>query len=138
MPRLEETDLLCDVGALGRRRRADDDQSMRGIECRERLVGQSVSRREVVAVAKDGAQALGDRAYRGLATDKVLVDAKAFQSTMQPLGPAGIGVAVGDEGAVFVGDGLCHCCFDPMLEPKTAPGSIMSKTGRRLNLQFGK
>jgi hypothetical protein len=34
-------------------------------------------------------------------------------------------VAVRDEGAVLVGDGLCHGCFGPHLEPKTAPGSIM-------------
>ena len=55
-----------------------------------------------------GRSALGDRARRGLAADQVLVDAEAFERAMQPLGPGRIGVAVGDEGAVFQRDGLGH------------------------------
>ena len=79
MTRLEEADLLVDVMALGGSRRADHDQSMRSIERGERLLVQRMTCREVVAVAEDGAQCLGDRARGRLAADKVLVDAKAFK-----------------------------------------------------------
>ena len=56
MARLEEPDLLSDVMALGRSRRADHDQGMRGIERRKGLVAQCMPGSEVVAVAEDGAQ----------------------------------------------------------------------------------
>jgi hypothetical protein len=41
--RLEELDLFVDVMALGRSRRADDDQGARGIERGERLVGECMA-----------------------------------------------------------------------------------------------
>ena len=75
---------------------------------------------EVVAVADDGTERLGDGPCRGLAAHEVLVDAKALEAAMQPPGPSRIGVALGDKGAVFERDGLGHgscaacagCAFD--------------------------
>ena len=88
MPRLEEPDLLVDVVALGGGRRADDDQRGRGIERGKRLVGEGMARGEVVAVAEDGAERLGDRTRRGLAAHQVLVDGEGFERAVQPLRPA--------------------------------------------------
>ena len=92
--------------ALGRDWRAEDDQRRRGIERSYRLVIQGVTSGEVLAVAKDGTQSLGDRACGGFPADKVLVDVEAFESPMQPLGPARVSVAVGDEGSILQGNGL--------------------------------
>ena len=71
------------------------------VECRERLLGEGVARGEFVAVAEDGAQRLRDRSRRGHPADKVLVDVKGLEPAMQPLRPARVGMAVGDEGAIF-------------------------------------
>ena len=108
MPRLEQPDLFVDVVALCGSGRADDDESGRGVQRGERLLRERMARGEVVAVAEDGLQRCGDRARRGLAAGEILVDGEGFERAMQPLGPRGIGVAVGDEGAVFEGDRLCH------------------------------
>jgi hypothetical protein len=55
---------------------------------------------------EDGAQAIGNCSGRGFPTDKVLINAEAVEPVMQPLGPAHIGVIIGDKSPVFVGDGL--------------------------------
>ena len=82
MPRLEEPDLLIDVVALGSGRRADHDQSRGGVERRKRLVGQRVSRGEVIAVAEGRAERLGYCARCRLTADQVLVDRERFDHAM--------------------------------------------------------
>jgi hypothetical protein len=70
--------------------------------------GHRLSRCEVFAVAEDRAQALGDGASRRLPSGKVLVDLEALEPALQPLRPRRIGVAVGDEGAIFERNRLSH------------------------------
>jgi hypothetical protein len=48
------------------------------------LIGQRVAGGEVIAVAEDGAQRVGDGARGGLAAHEVLVDAERFKRAMQP------------------------------------------------------
>ena len=67
-----------------------------------------MTRGEVVTIAEDGPERLGDRTNSRLAALEVLVDVEAFERAMQPLGPRRVGVAVGDEGAVFECDRLGH------------------------------
>jgi hypothetical protein len=50
--------------------------------------------------------------------DQLLVDAEAFQAAMEPPGPQRISVVVGNKGAVFVGDGLCHPASTPRTEDR--------------------
>jgi hypothetical protein len=119
--RLEQADFFRDVFAARRGGRADHDERSRGVQRRQRLVREGVPGGEVVPVAEDGAERLGNRARRRLAAGQILVDAEAFQAEMQPLGPCGIGVAVGDKGAVAISDGFSHGCLDPMLGLFTAP-----------------
>jgi hypothetical protein len=65
---------------------------------------------EVVAVAEDGAQRFRNRTGRRRPTCEILVDAETFERAVQPFRPRRIGVAVGDEGAIFDGDRLGHGC----------------------------
>ena len=118
---LEQADFLGDVGAPCCRRRAEDDQGSGGVQRRQRLVREGVPGGEVVAVAEHGPQRFRDGAGRRLAAGQILVDAEALQPAMQPFGPCGIGVAVGDKGAVAISDGFSHGCLDPMLGLFTAP-----------------
>jgi hypothetical protein len=59
-----------------------------------------------VKSSRSRAKLAGNFAGRRLATDQVLVDRERFQAAMQPPRPAGVGVAVGNEGAIFEGSGL--------------------------------
>ena len=108
VPRFEQPNFFRDIGALGGGRRADDDQRGGRIERGERLVAERMAGGEVVAVAEDGPQGFGYGPALGLTPDQVLVDAERLQPAVQPLGPSRVGMAVGDEGAVFVRDGLRH------------------------------
>src|SRR5262249_3751641 len=108
MTRSEEPDLLGNVTALGRRRRANDDQRMRSVERGKCLLRQRVAGSELVAVAKDRTQCLWNRPNRRRTPCKVLVDGEAFKRTMQPLRPICVGVAIGDEAAIFEDDRLGH------------------------------
>ncbi len=76
------------------------------IECGERLLGECMTRGEFVTIAEDGAERLGDRSRRSHPAYKVLVDVKGLEPAMQPLGESRVGMAVGDEGAVFGRVGL--------------------------------
>ena len=58
-----------------------------------------MARGEIVAIAENRAERLGDRAGRRLAAGEVLVDAEILERAMQPLGPRRVGVAIGDKGA---------------------------------------
>jgi hypothetical protein len=86
--RLEETNLLVDVSALGGVRRADRDQRCGRVERGKRLLGQRMPGGKVIAVAEDGLERLRDGSGCGLPADKVLVDAEAFKPAMQPFGCA--------------------------------------------------
>jgi hypothetical protein len=119
--RLEEADFFRDVFAARRGGRADHDQGSGRIQRRQRLVRQGMPGGEVVAVTEDGPQRCRDGAGGRLAAGQILVDAEAFQAAMQPFGPCGIGVTVGDKGAVAISDGFSHGCLDPMLGLFTAP-----------------
>jgi hypothetical protein len=108
MPRFEQPRLFVDVVAARRVGRADHDQSRGRVERRKRLLGQSLAGGEVFAVAEDRAQARGDRASRRLPSGQVLIDLEAFEPTLQPFRPARVGVAVGDEGAIFERERVRH------------------------------
>jgi hypothetical protein len=72
-----------------------------------------MTRGKVVTVAEDGPERLGDRTNSRLAPGQVLVDVKILKRAVQPLRPRRIGVAVGDEGAVFKRERLGHG-FEPI------------------------
>jgi hypothetical protein len=86
--RLEQADFFRDVFAARRGGRADHDERSRGVQRRQRLVREGVPGGEVVPVAEDGAERLGNRARRRLAAGEILVDAEAFRAEMQPLAHA--------------------------------------------------
>jgi hypothetical protein len=113
MTLLEEPDLLVDIVALRRRGRAKHDQRRRGVKRGKGLLGQGVACGEVVAIAENGLDRLRDRPALRLPTGQIAIDAAALKPAMQPLGLSRVGVAIGDEGAVFERDGLCRSCFDP-------------------------
>jgi hypothetical protein len=46
-------------------------------------------------------RSFGDRSHRRDAPDKLLIEVKAFKAAMHALSHAGIGMAVGEEGAVL-------------------------------------
>ena len=101
MKRLEGAYLLVDVMTLSGRRRADDDERRRRIERGTCLLVERMTGGEIVAVAEDGAKRRRYRSGCGLAADQILVDGKRLKRTMQPSRPVRVGVAVGNEGAVF-------------------------------------
>ena len=140
MARLEEPHLLVDVPALGRGRRAQHDQRRGGIECCDGLFGQAMPGGELVAVAEDWPQALGDRPRTGLAPDQLLVDGEALEPPVQPLRPLGVGVAVGQERPVFEHRRLSHGpgAPSPRAVRRTTRGSSSTLPSRNLSVRFAR
>lgn len=60
---------------------------------------------------------------RQVALAMVIVYMEAFETSMQPLRPARIGVAVRNKGAVLQRDGLGHGAIRPKLTPDYGEGS---------------
>src|SRR3954467_5239705 len=94
MSRRKEPDLFVYWIALRRSRRGDQDQRGRVIECNDGLSRQRATRIEIVPVAKDGAQLLRDRSRGGFATDQILVNTKALEPSVHPLGHTGVTMAI--------------------------------------------
>jgi hypothetical protein len=88
---LEEPDLLVHVVALGRCRRAEDDEGCRGVERGKCLLGERVARGEIVTITEDGLERLRDRPRFRLPADEVIVDAEALEPAMQPFGLRRVG-----------------------------------------------
>jgi hypothetical protein len=106
--RPKQPDFFVNCGPACRDRRAQHDQSRRGVERRRRRIGQRVTAGKIFAVAKDRAQRLGHRPDRRLAADQVPVEAKSFKPRVQPLGPADIAMAVAQERAVLERQNSIH------------------------------
>lgn len=102
----EEADLLVDVAALCRSGRADDDQRLAGVKRAKRLITERMTSGEVLAVAKDGSKSLRNLSRRRLPPNQIFINAEPLQLRMEPLDPASIRMAVGEEGAVLQHDGL--------------------------------
>ena len=102
---LEEADFLVHVMAFRRRGRAEHHQSGGSVERGDGLIVQRTARAEIFAVAEDGAELPRNRAERGRAARQP-AQREAFEARMQPFRQRGVGMAVGEEGAVFEINGV--------------------------------
>jgi len=108
MSQCKEANLFVDRIALRSGRRGDQDQRGRVVEGSDGLGCQRATRIEIVPVTKDRAQLLGDRSHRRFAADQIFANAKALKPPVQPLGRAGVAMAIGKERPIFEGYRRCH------------------------------
>jgi hypothetical protein len=106
--RSEAENLLVDVSAFRRVRRAEHDQELGCPQRRQRVLGERIAHQITVAAAEDRSQRPWHRTRGRRPPEEVLVDAIAFEGGSQPPSPTRIAVTVTQEYAVLERSVLCH------------------------------
>src|SRR6476660_3134966 len=96
-----------------------------------------MARREIVSVAENRPQRLGDYPHRRLSADQIPIDPKTFEPPVQPIRPPSVGVAIRDEGTVLVFERRAHR-FDPAAKPfqYTIEVAVLLSFSLRFNRAF--
>ena len=96
---LEEPDFLVHEMAFCRGGGAEHDERGGSVERGDGLRAEAMTRAEIFAVPENGAELLRNRPERGLAARKP-AQREALKPRMQPFRQRGVGVAVGEKGAI--------------------------------------